>query len=218
MFNNPRMDTTLFWVQVAAAAKEMFGIRAEMCVRVIDAIWAFHYRGLQHCDVKLENFVVGQRYCALIDLGQYVFEGTATWQELTEFTPGYLDPKCFQEPEAEAKFVDTWAMGVTLYTMLQGQPPYCPPGEFKKKVAWGEVVWGGPYCDYVYYALDAIFSSNGWREHPLREGPWSWLLDCIQQCLPRSNEASRCSLDTILKRVKRAPSAGRDTALAPRLH
>lgn len=103
---------------------------------------AMHQRGLIHRDIKPENAIVGwkksnnneislnqYKITKLIDFGlaRPVNQGESlaiTQQHIVLGTPLYMAPEQFSESRQVDARADVYSMGVTLYQMLAGQPPF----------------------------------------------------------------------------------------------
>eukprot|EP00591_Stephanopyxis_turris_P011880 CAMPEP_0195513646 /NCGR_PEP_ID=MMETSP0794_2-20130614/5252_1 /TAXON_ID=515487 /ORGANISM="Stephanopyxis turris, Strain CCMP 815" /LENGTH=402 /DNA_ID=CAMNT_0040641709 /DNA_START=179 /DNA_END=1384 /DNA_ORIENTATION=- len=106
-----------------------------------------HYlqsKGVCHRDLSLENILVDQRDCLIIDMGMCLREPYSSMEDptaVTDVTQGairrlirpqgvcgkhnYMSPEIFQNVENFDGFaIDLWAAGVILYIMLTGFPPY----------------------------------------------------------------------------------------------
>ena len=57
-------------------------------------------------------------------------------------TPEYLAPEIIQS-KGHNKAVDWWALGILIYEMLVGYPPFCHDNPYVvyKKILEGEIVW-----------------------------------------------------------------------------
>lgn len=83
-----------------------------------------HARGIVHADLKPSNILLGktpkgQHYPKLLDFG-------VAWQDADEQkggTPQYMAPEIFLRAPRDHR-TDLYAMGVVLYEVLTGEPPF----------------------------------------------------------------------------------------------
>jgi len=81
-----------------------------------------HNKKIAYRDLKPENLVLDkQGYCKIVDLGLAKIVQTKTWTLCG--TPDYLAPEIILN-EGHDKAVDYWALGVLMFELVAGVPPF----------------------------------------------------------------------------------------------
>ncbi|SDC40376.1 Serine/threonine protein kinase [Geodermatophilus telluris] len=121
---------------------------AQIGAQLADALAAVHAAGIVHRDVKPGNVLIGEgpRVEGLVKITDFGISHAAGDVTLTQTgqitgTPAFLAPEVAQGVEMTAAS-DVFSLGATLYTCLEGQPPFGMDDNALRllhKVAGGEV-------------------------------------------------------------------------------
>ncbi|MEO3873308.1 protein kinase [Nonomuraea sp. B12E4] len=98
----------------------------EIGAQALDALAAAHAEGVFHRDVKPENILIAPSGAVvLVDFGIAAIEGHERITVLGQVigTPDFIAPERLRGAPAGAA-ADLWSLGATLYTALEGRPPF----------------------------------------------------------------------------------------------
>lgn len=121
---------------------------AELFRMMLNAVSYCHSKGVVHCDLKLENFVFESRKAGaqmkLIDFGlSKKYEKAGRPENKVVGTAYYVAPEVLKKQDYRSS-CDMWAMGVILYMMLSGSPPFNggTDAEICRKIKSGKFKFG----------------------------------------------------------------------------
>jgi serine/threonine protein kinase len=126
------------------------------------AIEGLHELDIVHGDIRPENIMIdSDGYLVVIDLG-LAEKCPEMTRGLTEFkgTLTYMAPEMIPPTRNYGKAIDWWALGILIYELMTGLPPFYDEdnGKKKKKILRGPLVFpedfDGVAEDFVFKLLD----------------------------------------------------------------
>ncbi|UQX04566.1 serine/threonine-protein kinase [Streptomyces sp. RerS4] len=104
--------------------------------QVLDALRAVHATGVTHRDIKPANVLLEGDRVVLTDFGIAAVEGEPglTRSGALMGTPAYMSPEQVRGLPATAES-DLWSVGATLFTAVEGHPPFSGSGSWAVFVA-----------------------------------------------------------------------------------
>ena len=167
--------------------KEQFSERegAETVRPIIDAINYCHSLNIIHRDIKPENLlfstkVPSTRVIKVSDFGLARFISNETLATTTCGTPGYVAPEILEQ-KPYGKECDYWSIGVVLYILLCGFPPFYDEDNMMlfEKIKHGRYDFPSPVWDQISAEAKDIIKnllivdpSKRWNCEQLLRHPW----------------------------------------------
>ncbi|XP_059678791.1 PAS domain-containing serine/threonine-protein kinase [Gavia stellata] len=152
--------------------------------QLVSAVGYLHCRNILHRDIKDENIVIAEDFTIkLVDFGSaaylepgklfYTFCGTIEY-----CSPEVLSGKPYHGPELEM-----WSLGVTLYTLVFGENPFCeleeamaavlnPPRPVSKGLM--NLIAGLLHPVPEQRTPLAVLVEDGWLKQPVNLGDYTW--------------------------------------------
>ncbi|NWW85951.1 PASK kinase, partial [Rhynochetos jubatus] len=152
--------------------------------QLVSAVGYLHCRNILHRDIKDENIVIAEDFTIkLVDFGSaaylepgklfYTFCGTIEY-----CSPEVLSGKPYRGPELEM-----WSLGVTLYTLVFGENPFCeleetmaallnPPRPVSKGLL--DVMAGLLHPVPEQRTTLAMLAEHRWLKQPVNLGDYTW--------------------------------------------
>jgi len=122
--------------------------------QVATACEYMHKKGVAHRDIKLDNIVYSDKECTSVCVTDFGFAQLAMPKgELMNErcgSPGYVAPEILKLLGYDCK-VDLWSLGVTLYILLCGFPPFMDNdrGALYAKIKSGSFTFTSPHWDGI---------------------------------------------------------------------
>eukprot|EP01087_Luapelamoeba_hula_P012824 TRINITY_DN361_c0_g1_i1.p1 TRINITY_DN361_c0_g1~~TRINITY_DN361_c0_g1_i1.p1 ORF type:complete len:351 (-),score=82.96 TRINITY_DN361_c0_g1_i1:244-1296(-) len=157
-------DVQFFLVMELVKGKELFdkiverGMYSErdasnIIYQVVSAVDYLHENGIAHRDLKPENLLsAGEEENEIVKIADFGFSKSFAGEDAEKLmtscgSPGYVAPEILTA-ESYDKSVDMWSVGVIIYILLSGYPPFyadSAPALFKKimdvKYDFDDSVW-----------------------------------------------------------------------------
>jgi len=128
---------------------------ANVVKQVARACEYMHPRGVIHRDLKPENLVYldkGKEHICVTDFGlsKFVSDDGDQMTKTACGTPAFVAPEILRQERYDSQ-VDMWSLGVILYTMLCGYPPFVEKNlpSLYKTIKSGKVKFDKPYWDNI---------------------------------------------------------------------
>lgn len=93
--------------------------------QLVDALDEAHAAGVLHRDIKPSNVLLAPGRVVLTDFGLAVTNGSSTLTKAGTFvgSPAYVAPEVARGEKATPES-DLWSLGATIYTAVEGRPPF----------------------------------------------------------------------------------------------
>ena len=112
-------------------------------VQMLEAVQFLHSKKIIHRDLKPENvFMYNEEIVKIGDFGLAVIENEKGYAKGFAGTPEYAPPECVNRASTYTNKFDIWSMGVIIYILLTGHPPFTVNNRYyPEKVYWAPKTW-----------------------------------------------------------------------------
>jgi len=128
--------------------------------QIVMAIQYLHADGIVYRDLKPENLLIDDTgYIKITDFGFAKHVEDRTWTLCG--TPEYLAPEIIQS-KGHGKAVDWWAMGILVYEMLAGYPPFYDENPFGiyQKILAGKIEFPRHFDAHVKDLIKKLLTAD----------------------------------------------------------
>ncbi|ORX52343.1 Pkinase-domain-containing protein [Hesseltinella vesiculosa] len=171
LFGTFQDNTNLYMVLSWVPGGELFSIlRRQQCFcedtsrfyagQILMALSYLHDRHILYRDLKPENILVDANgYLKLTDFGFAKYVEDVTWTLCG--TPDYLAPEIIQS-KGYGKSVDYWALGVLIYEMTAGIPPFMAANQFQlyEKIVLCQLDYPEKFSDALKDLLSHLLTND----------------------------------------------------------
>ena len=171
--------------------------------QVIAAISYSHANKIAHRDIKPQNILITEfPNIRIADFGLATYINNSELTDNFCGSPMYCSPECLRRQKYDAKISDIWSMGVLLYTMVVGNPPWQSgdPVEILKQIMLNQIVYPNYLSKRCKHLISIMLKVNPTERASLEEisnDPWLEICD-TNIILPQSSDESISSVDPSL--------------------
>ncbi|XP_006462735.1 hypothetical protein AGABI2DRAFT_224326 [Agaricus bisporus var. bisporus H97] len=180
--------------------------------QMLQAVHVIHEEKIVHSDLKPANFVLVRGQLKLIDFGiaNAIANDTTNIQRDHQVgTINYMSPEAIELPDGMRRLKvgrpsDVWSLGVILYQMIYGQPPFQHLPFLQKMRAIPNQGYAIEFPEFAMPTIPGSKSPNGDQISPptklehLKCRVRSDVIDSIKQCLTR-NSKERVTIPELLE-------------------
>ncbi|KYR01465.1 protein kinase 1 [Tieghemostelium lacteum] len=122
--------------------------------QLCDAVAYLHSKDIAHRDLKPENILLASPDSFVIKISDFGLSRAldeGMYMQTMCGTPQYVAPEVLQTKSGYSKAVDLWSVGVIMYILLCGFPPFGDPNDknFFNKIKMGGFSFPSPYWDPI---------------------------------------------------------------------
>ena len=90
--------------------------------QILTGLSYIHGEGIIHRDIKLGNILLSGNQIKICDFGMAIYISDES-KDICG-TPNYISPEMLSSKNKQTVAIDMWALGVTIYAMVVGRPPF----------------------------------------------------------------------------------------------